>query len=177
MTGAEAVAPYNVLFLCNTNAGRSLIAEAILKREGGVRFNAYSAGVHPADHPDPYALETLVAEGFHIAGLHPKPLTTFTAPDATHLDFVFTLCDESAGEPMPEWPGTPITAHWSIEDAEHVEGSPIDHERAFETAFHHIRNRILAFAALPLRSLDRLSLHSHMQAIGEGSHEAAAGDR
>ena len=177
MTETEAFAPYNVLFICNTNAGRSLIAEAILTREGGDRFKAYSAGVTPAEHPDPYALETLVAEGFHIAGLHPKPLSDFTGPGAAELDFVFTLCDESAGEPMPEWPGAPVTAHWSIEDAEHVEGSPIDHERAFETAFHHIRNRVLAFAALPLRSLDRLSLHSHMQAIGAGTHGSAPAGR
>lgn len=174
MTGTEVVAPYNVLFICNTNAGRSLIAEAILRREGETLFNAFSAGVNPAARPDPYALETLVAEGFHIAGLEPKPLSTFTGPDAPELDFVFTLCDDSAGEPMPEWPGTPVTAHWSIEDAEHVEGSPIDHERAFEVAFQHIRRRVLAFAALPLRSLDRLSLHSHMEAIGQRAPAAAA---
>lgn len=174
MTGTETFTPYNVLFICNTNAGRSLIAEAILKREGDGRFNAYSAGVNPAEHPDPYALETLVAEGFHITGLHPKPISDFSGPNGPELDFVFTLCDESAGETLPEWPGTPVTAHWSIEDAEHVDGSPIDHERAFETAFHHIRSRVLAFAALPLRSLDRLSLHSHMQAIGAGTHLPAA---
>ncbi|MDE1569328.1 arsenate reductase ArsC [Aquabacter sp. P-9] len=177
MTGAEAVAPYTVLFICNTNAGRSLIAEAILRQEASGHFTAYSAGVNPAHQADPYAIETLVAEDVPVAGLQPKPLSDFTGPDAPELDFVFTLCDESAGEPMPEWPGMPLTAHWSIEDAEHVDGSPIDHERAFETVFHHIRNRVLAFAALPLRSLDRLSLHSHMQAIGAGTHAPAAIER
>lgn len=167
------IEPYNVLFLCNSNVGRSLMAEAILNRDGRGLFRAYSAGATPAGEVNPYAIETLVAEGYPIVGLRSKSISEFTAPGAPEMDFIFTLCDDTAGEPLPEWPGEPVTAHWGIEDPCHVQGSPMDKGRAFETAFKYLKNRLLAFAALPLEKLDHISLHSHLQAIGrqEGATE------
>lgn len=166
MTGQQEIQPYNVLFLSSGNAGRSVMAQAILNRFAGDRFRAFSAGTEPEGEVNPVALAVLEAEGFDIDGLRSKSLTEFTAPGAPEMDFIFTLCDDAAGEALPEWPGDPATAHWGIEDPSEVEGSPIDKERAYEKAFHYIRNRVLAFAALPLRTLDHLSLHSHLQSIG-----------
>ncbi len=169
LSATQDIEPYNVLFLCNSNVGRSLIAEAILNKDGGKLFRAYSAGTTPAGAVNPYAIETLEADGYATEGLRSKSWREFTVPGAPEMDFVFTLCDEAAGEPLPVWPGDPqpVTAHWGIEDPSLVEGSPIDKETAFETAFHYIRNRVLAFAALPLSTLDHLSLHSHLEQIGQ----------
>ncbi|TCT03169.1 arsenate reductase ArsC [Aquabacter spiritensis] len=177
MSVPDDVAPYTVLFLCNTNCGRSIMAEAILNRDGNGRFRAYSAGTRPASEVNPYALETLVAEGYPIIGLRSKSVEEFLGPDAPEMDFIFTLCDEAAGEETPEWPGDPATAHWGIENPSTIDGSPIDKERAFETAFHFLKNRLLAFSALPLKSLDRLSLHSHLQAIGQQDGASASAEK
>lgn len=176
VTGPQDIQPYNVLFLCNSNTARSLMAEAILNRDGGGRFKAFSAGTKPVGEINPYTVETLEAEGYSIAGLRSKHVSEFTGPDAPELDFIFTLCDEAAGEPLPDWEGEPYTAHWSIEDPCVVEGAPIAKETAFETTFKHVKNRVLAFAALPIASLDRISLHSHLQKIGqsEGAGESHA---
>ncbi|MEP9376265.1 arsenate reductase ArsC [Aquabacter sp. CN5-332] len=176
MTESQDIEPYNVLFLCNHNAGRSLMAEAILNQDGRGLFRAYSAGTNPTGAVNPVALETLSAEGYPIAGLRSKNVSEFIGPGTPELDFIFTLCDEAAGEPLPDWADEPVTAHWGIEDPCVVEGSPMDKGRAFETTFKYLKNRLLAFAALPLEKLDHISLHSHLQEIGrlEGATQLRA---
>ena len=166
MTDQQDIQPYNVLFLSTGNAGRSVMAAAILNRHAGDRFRAFAAGTDPDGTVNPIAIEVLAAEDFETDGLQFRPVSDFIGPDAPEMDFIFTLCDDAAGEDLPDWPGDPATAHWGIENPAKVEGSPIEKERAFETAFHYLRNRVLAFAALPLKTLDHLSLHSHLQAIG-----------
>lgn len=182
LTEAQDIQPYNVLFLSTGSAGRSVMAAAILNRHAGDRFRAFAAGTDPDGAINPVALAVLEAEDFETEGLRFQSVSDFTAPGAPEMDFIFTLCDDAAGEDLPEWPGDPATAHWGIENPAKVEGTPIEKERAFETAFHYIRNRVLAFAALPLKTLDHLSLHSHLQAIArqdgataEATAQATAG--
>ncbi|WP_127090251.1 arsenate reductase ArsC [Aquabacter cavernae] len=167
MTEAQDIQPYNVLFLSTGSAGRSVMAAAILNRHAGDRFRAFAAGTDADGTVNPFAIDVLDAEDFETQGLRFESVETFTGPGAPEMDFIFTLCDDAAGEDLPEWPGDPATAHWGIENPAKVEGSPIEKERAFETAFHYLRNRVLAFAALPLKTLDHLSLHSHLHAIGQ----------
>jgi arsenate reductase len=157
---------YNVLFLCTGNTARSILAEAILRKDGAGAFSAYSAGSHPKGVVNPYALETLAAFGYPTEGLRSKSWGEFARPGAPQMDFVFTVCDGAAGEACPLWPGSPVTAHWGIEDPAAVEGGDMDKERAFNQAFRFLRNRITAFASLPLDSLDRLSLTARLGAIG-----------
>jgi len=168
---------YNVLFLCTGNSARSIMAESILRKEGATRFNAFSAGSHPKDVVNPFALATLAAHGFPLAGLRSKSWDEFAAPDAPKLDFVFTVCDSAAGESCPYWPGRPATAHWGVEDPAAVEGSDIDKERAFNLAFCYLRNRITQFTSLRIKSLDELTLKSRLREIGlgEGSTHGAQG--
>jgi arsenate reductase len=156
---------FNVLFLCTGNTARSIMAESILRKLGAGRFNAYSAGSHPKGRIKPFALKTLVAYGLPTAGLRSKNWDAI--PDAPKLDFAFTLCDDAAGETCPAWPGQPMTAHWGIEDPAAVEGTDIEKERAFAQAFRYFRNRITVFLALPIKSLDQLSLRAHLREIGE----------
>jgi arsenate reductase (thioredoxin) len=158
---------FNVLFLCTGNSARSIMAESILRKTGAGRFNAFSAGSHPKGIVHPLALKTLVAYGLPTGGLRSKNWDEFATPDATALDFAFTLCDDAAGETCPAWPGQPMTAHWGIEDPAAVEGTDIDKDRAFATAFRYLRNRIVAFAALPFKSLDKLSLTARLREIGQ----------
>jgi arsenate reductase len=153
---------FNVLFLCTGNSARSIMAESILRKDGGGRFNAYSAG----------------AFEYPVDGFRSKSWEEFTAPDAPELDFVFTVCDSAAREACPAWPGQPMTAHWGIEDPTAVEGTAIEKERAFNQAFRYLKNRIAVFIALPVRSLDQLSLANRLKEIGrmEGaSHGEKAG--
>jgi arsenate reductase len=158
---------FNVLFLCTGNSARSIMAESILRQFGAGRFNAFSAGSHPKGIVNPLALKTLVAYGLPTEGLRSKNWDEFATPDAPRLDFAFTLCDDAAGETCPAWPGQPMTAHWGIEDPAAVEGTEIEKERAFATAFRYLRNRITAFIALPIKSLDNLSLRARLHEIGE----------
>src|SRR5208337_1158039 len=158
---------YNVLFLCTGNTARSILAESILRKDGARRFNAFSAGSHSKGVVNPFALKTLAAHGYPAEGLRSKNWDEFAAPDAPKMDFVFTVCDHAAGEACPVWPGHPMTAHWGIEDPAAVEGTDIEKERAFNLAFRYLRNRILQFAALPLKSLDSLVLKSRLRQIGE----------
>lgn len=158
---------YNVLFLCTGNSARSIMAEAILGHLGAGRFNAYSGGSHPKDAVNPYALLTLEKMGFPAEGFRSKSWDEFAAPGAPAMDFVFTVCDNAAGEICPVWPGQPMTAHWGIEDPAAVEGSDIDKQRAFATAFRYLRNRIEQFLAIPLHRLDRLALGKRLREIGE----------
>jgi arsenate reductase len=173
------VASFNVLFLCTGNTARSILAEGILRQDGGGRFNAFSAGGHPKGVVNPFALKVLAAHGYPVDGYRSKSWDEFAAPDAPKMDFVFTVCDSAAGEACPVWPGQPTTAHWGIEDPAAVEGTDVEKERAFNQAFRSMRNRIAAFAALPLKSLDRVSLKARLRDIGqlEGATDAAKGAR
>jgi len=157
---------FNVLFLCTGNTARSILAESILRKEGAGKFAAFSAGSHPKGIVNPYAVQTLQSFGYPIDGLRSKSWDEFSRPDAPKMDFVFTVCDNAAGETCPFWPGQPMTAHWGIEDPAGVEGTDIDKQRAFATAFRYLKNRITAFAALPVSSLDRLTLQARVTAIG-----------
>jgi arsenate reductase (thioredoxin) len=129
-------------------------------------FNAYSAGSHPKGTVNPLALKTIAAFGYPTKGLRSKNWDEFATPEAPKLDFAFRLCDDAAGETCPGWPGTPMTAHWGIEDPAAVEGTNIEKERAFAQASRFLRNRITVFIALPIRSLDRLSLANRLKEIG-----------
>jgi arsenate reductase len=159
--------PYNVLFLCTGNTARSVLAEAILRKVGAGRFNAYSAGSHPKGTVNPFALKVLHALDYPTDGLRSKSWDEFAGPDAPQMDFIFTVCDSAAGEACPVWPGHPSTAHWGIEDPAAVEGGDIEKERAFNDALRFMHNRIKAFASLPLGSLDQMSLRHRLREIGQ----------
>jgi arsenate reductase len=165
------VTTFNVLFLCTGNSARSIMAESILRKDGGGRFRAFSAGSMPKGAVNPLALEVLASYGYPTDGLASKSWDVFACPNAPEMDFVLTVCDNAAGEACPLWPGQPITAHWGIEDPAAAKGSGIDKERAFVTAFRYLRNRISLLVNLPSTSLDRLALTRHLQDIGriEGS--------
>jgi arsenate reductase (thioredoxin) len=157
---------FNVLFLCTGNSARSILGEALLNHVGGDRFRAYSAGSHPKGQVHPLSLEVLADAGVSIEGLRSKPWDEFAVPDAPKMDFVFTVCDQAAGEACPIWPGQPMTAHWGIEDPAAVQGSEFQRRAAFEDALSYMRNRIAAFTNLPLTSIDRLTLTSKLRGIG-----------
>ena len=157
---------FNVLFLCTGNTARSVLAEGILNKDGAGRFRAFSAGSHPKGTVNPFALKTLAAFGYPAQGHRSKSWDEFAAPGAPQMDFVFTVCDDAAGETCPFWPGHPATAHWGIEDPAAVQGSDLDKERAFTSAFRFLRNRIAAFVALPMASLDALTLTNRLRDIG-----------
>lgn len=157
---------YNVLFLCTGNSARSILAESILAKEGAGRFRAFSAGSAPKGEVNPFALKTLAAYGYPAQGFRSKSWLEFAAPGAPVMDFVFTVCDNAAGEACPIWPGQPMTAHWGIEDPAAVEGSDITKEAAFNAAFRYLKNRISVFTALPIARLDRLALDAKLRAIG-----------
>ena len=159
--------PFNVLFLCTGNTARSILAESILRKDGAGRFNAFSAGSHPKGTVNPLALKVLDSYGYPITGLRSKSWDEFSGPGAPRMDFTFTVCDNAAGEACPVWPGHPMTAHWGIEDPAAVEGTDLEKERAFVEAFRFLRNRILAFAALQITSLDALSLGTRLKEIGQ----------
>ena len=168
---------YTVLFLCTGNTARSIIAESILAKEGAGRFIALSAGSHPKGEVNPFALKVLASYGYPTKGFRSKSWDEFAGPDAVPLNFVFTVCDNAAGEACPVWPGQPVSAHWGIEDPAAVEGSDIQKEAAFVTAFRYLKNRIAAFTALPIRSLDRIALETRLRDIGrlDGATSRAGG--
>lgn len=157
---------YNVLFLCTGNSARSIIAETILNKDGAGRFLAFSAGSHPAGQVNPIALEVLREEGFPTEGLRSKSWDEFAVPGAPEMDFVFTVCDNAAGESCPVWPGHPMTAHWGIEDPARVVGTHFQQKAAFITASRYLKNRITAFLSLPLATIDRMALTSQLRDIG-----------
>jgi arsenate reductase (thioredoxin) len=165
---------YNVLFLCTGNSARSILAEAILNKEGGGRFAAYSAGSHPKGDVNPQALKELVALGYPSTGFSSKSWDVFAGPDAPQMDFIFTVCDSAAGEACPVWIGHPMTAHWGVEDPAAVTGSEAEIQRAFAQAARFLKNRITAFLSLPLASIDRLALETRLRQIGtmEGTTNA-----
>lgn len=156
---------YNVLFLCTGNSARSILAEAILNREGKARFRAFSAGSHPKGEVNPEAIRLLDELGYPTAGLRSKSWDEFAALGAPQLNFVFTVCDNAAGEVCPAWPGQPMTAHWGVEDPAAVEGE--QQRRAFWLAYRQLRRRIELFLALPIESLDKLTIQSRLREIGK----------
>lgn len=158
--------PYNVLFLCTGNSARSILAEALVNHWGRGRFRGFSAGSHPKGEVHPIALALLEHMKLPTAGLRSKPWDEFASPAAPRLDFVFTVCDDAAGEVCPVWPGQPMTAHWGVPDPAAVEGGETDKWLAFRAAFRQLENRIELFTALPLGSLDRLKLQERLDAIG-----------
>ncbi|WP_315786165.1 MULTISPECIES: arsenate reductase ArsC [unclassified Bradyrhizobium] len=166
---------YNVLFLCTGNSARSIMAESILRKDAGGRFRAFSAGSTPKGAVNPLALRTLQSLDYPTDGLRSKSWLEFAAPDAPVMDFVFTVCDNAAGETCPVWPGQPMTAHWGIEDPAAVEGTDLQKEAAFVTAFRYLKNRIGTFTNLPLRSIDKLSLGTKLREIGRS--EGASSSR
>jgi arsenate reductase len=158
---------YNVLFLCTGNTARSVLAEGILRKLGEGRFRAYSAGSQPKGMVNPFAVKVLGNYDYPTDGYRSKSWDEFSGPEAPVMDFVFTVCDSAAGEACPFWPGHPMTAHWGIADPAAIEGADMAKEAAFVTAFQQMRNRISAFAALPVKSLDRMTLKARLDAIGQ----------
>jgi arsenate reductase len=157
---------FNVLFLCTGNTARSILAESILRKDGAGRFRAFSAGSHPKGRVNLFALKVLESLDCPTDGLRSKSWEEFAAKGASEMDFVFTVCDDAAGEVCPVWPGQPTTAHWGIEDPALVEGTNIQKEAAFVLAARFLKNRISVFANLPIKSLDQLSLAAKLREIG-----------
>ena len=164
--------PYNVLFLCTGNSARSILAEAILNRDGAGRFNAFSAGSFPKGQVHPEALKLLDELGYPTDGFRSKSWDEFAAEGAPPLNFVFTVCDNAAGETCPFWPGQPMTAHWGIEDPAAVEGDR--RPQAFRNAYYALQRRIGLFLSLPLDSIDELSLQAKLREIGRAGDQDAA---
>ncbi len=157
---------YNVLFICTHNSARSILAEGLMNQLGRGRFQAYSAGSQPRGEVHPLALSTLEALRLPTQGYRSKDWAEFARPDAPPLDFVFTVCDNAAGEVCPVWPGQPMSAHWGVADPAAFEGSDSERAKAFWDTAIVLKRRIELMLALPLRSLDRISLQREIQAIG-----------
>lgn len=159
--------PYNVLFLCTGNSARSVMAEALANRLGEGRVRAFSAGSMPTGRVNPHTRPVLESLGYRLEDFRSKSWDEFAGPGAPPLDFIFTVCDNAAGEVCPVWPGQPMTAHWGIPDPAAVQGSEAEIGAAFADAARQLRNRIGLFLALPVASLDRLSLQAKLRQIGE----------
>lgn len=157
---------YTVLFLCTGNSARSIIAESLLNHNSGGKFVGYSAGSHPRGEVHPHALDLLLGKGHDIENLRSKSWDEFEVEDVPSMDFVFTVCDNAANEPCPVWPGRPVTAHWGLEDPTGVEGTETEQRKAFERAYDLLKERIAAFQALPLDSLDSVELRERLEKIG-----------
>jgi arsenate reductase (thioredoxin) len=158
--------PYNMLFLCTGNSARSILAEAIVSREGKGRFMAYSAGSQPKGEPHPMALDLLRREGFDTGFARSKSWDEFAVPGAPNLNFVVTVCDNAANETCPFWPGQPMTAHWGVPDPAAAEGNEAERALAFAEAYRMLRNRIMVFVNLPMATLDAMTLKARMDEIG-----------
>lgn len=163
---------YNVLFLCTGNSARSILAEAILNAEGKGKFKAYSAGSHPSGKVNSFSIELLEQRSYPTEGLRSKAWDEFAAPGAPELDFVFTVCDNAAGEVCPVWPGQPISAHWGVHDPAAATGTPAEVAVAFAETYRQMSRRIEAFVSLPIASLDHLTLQRRVREIGAGQDTA-----
>ena len=165
--------PFNVLFLCTGNSARSIMAEAILNKLGRGKFRAYSAGSHPNGRVNPHTIQLLQSLDYDTSAFRSKSWNEFAKPGAPALDFVFTVCDNAAGETCPVWPGQPMTAHWGLPDPAAVEGSEAVKRAAFADTYRLLSNRISIFVSLPLASLDKLSLQRRLDEIGRARNAAA----
>lgn len=168
--------PYNVLFLCTGNSARSIIAEAILNKIGSGRFRAWSAGSQPKGRVNPRTLTLLRGLGFDTSGFRSKSWNEFAKPGAPALDFVFTVCDNAAGEACPVWPGKPITAHWGISDPAEATGTEAQIGQAFSDAYRMLNQRIGLFTSLPIASLDKSTLQNRLREIGRSQGATAKAD-
>ena len=157
---------YNVLFICTGNSARSIMAEAMLRHLGRGRFRAFSAGTHPRAVVHPLTLQVLSEHNYDVRGLRSKSWIEFTVPEAPAMDFIFTVCNQAAGESCPAWPEQPITAHWDFADPAAVVGDHEHRRRAFVSAQHQIATRIRLFLSLPLDKVDRLSLQAQLRELG-----------
>jgi protein-tyrosine-phosphatase len=160
---------YNVLLLCTGNSARSILAESLLNTLGKGKFRAYSAGSFPKGQVHPMALELLKRMNLPADNLRSKSWDEFAAPEAPHIDFIFTVCDNAAGEVCPIWPGKPMTAHWGIADPAAVEGTDTEKAFAFRKALKELETRIKLFSSLPIASLDGMTLQSRLREIGKSS--------
>lgn len=158
---------FNVLILCTGNSARSILAEALFNTMRDKRFHAYSAGSNPAGVVHPLALELAQTIGYPLENLRSKSWDEYAQPDSPHMDFIFTVCDKTAGQTCPVWPGLPMSAHWGFEDPAAFEGTEEQQVQFFFTIFQQIRNRIYAFASLPFASLDRSALQYELNKIGQ----------
>jgi arsenate reductase len=158
---------YNVLFLCTGNSARSIIAETLLNHLGKGRFKAYSAGSYPTGKVNSFAIEMLEGAGLHATGARSKSWEVFAEPKAPAMDFIFTVCDNAAGEVCPIWPGKPTTAHWGVPDPAAVQGNDDQKRTAFREAANILRRRIELLVSLPLAELDRLAVHARLLQIGK----------
>jgi protein-tyrosine-phosphatase len=158
--------PFNALFLCTGNSARSIIAEAILNKLGAGKFRAYSAGSQPKGQVNPHTIALLQQLDYDTSAFRSKSWSEFAKPGAPALDFVFTVCDNAAGEACPVWPGQPMTAHWGVPDPAEAKGSAAEIALAFKDTYRMLHQRIAVFAALPIRSLDQLSLQARLKDIG-----------
>ncbi len=163
---------YNVLFLCTGNSARSILAEAILTRVGAGRFKAFSAGSHPKGAVHPYTLQLLKTLNHDTSFARSKDWEEFAVPGAPEMNFVFTVCDNTANEPCPVWPGQPMTAHWGVPDPAAVEGTDAEKHLAFADAYRMLNNRISIFVSLPMNSVDKLALQKRLDEIGRNHHNA-----
>jgi arsenate reductase (thioredoxin) len=164
---------FNTLFLCTGNSARSIMAEAILNKLGAGQFRAFSAGSQPKGKVNPNTIALLSSLGYDTSAFRSKSWSEFAKPGAPALDFVFTVCDNAAGETCPLWPGQPMTAHWGVPDPAEVKGTPAEIALAFKDAYRMLHHRIGIFTALPIRSLDQLSLQQRLKDIGRMDDAAA----
>ncbi len=158
--------PYNVLILCTGNSARSVMAEGLFNMLGKGRFQAYSAGSQPTGKPNPFALEILAKHGYDTRGVRSKSWDEFAQPDAPHMDFILTVCDNAAGETCPVWLGHPSTGHWGFSDPAAVEGTDEEKREAVSLVYRQIARRIELFLSLPLETLDRMTIKQHIDTIG-----------
>lgn len=165
--------PFNVLFLCTGNSARSVMAEALMNRLGEGRFRAFSAGSYPKGQVNPHVKRVVESLGYALSDFRSKSWDEFATADAPQMDFVFTVCDDAAGEVCPIWPGKPATAHWGIPDPAAATGTEAEIELAFVEAARRLRNRIELLIALPVEKLDHLSLQARLREIGKNADQTA----
>ncbi|PIW26476.1 MAG: ArsR family transcriptional regulator [Rhodospirillales bacterium CG15_BIG_FIL_POST_REV_8_21_14_020_66_15] len=165
--------PYNVLFLCRGNSARSILAEAILNRHGAGKFKAYSAGSHPAGQIHPYVIDLLRNRNFPVSRFRSKDWAEFSEVNSPRMDFVFTVCDQTANEVCPVWPGQPMSAHWGIPDPVAFEGTEAEKRATFAETMRYLTNRISVFMSLPIKSLDKLTLQRRLDEIGRALPDSA----
>jgi arsenate reductase len=158
---------YNVLFLCTGNSARSIMAEKMMEYWGKGKFKAYSAGSHPSGKVNPFAIQLLQSRGLSTEGLRSKSWDEFAVEGAPQFDFIFTVCDNAAGETCPVWLGHPMTAHWGVEDPAAVEGTDEEKLQAFRRIASYLENRIKLFTSIPLEKLDNMRIKQELDAIGK----------